>query len=87
MHRNIARAYHCLQDEHIRARTACVKILARNDRAIERKLVRANLDDPKHHDQVLLCEESLSRAQRRRVLDLNTYGRRIERLMDARLRL
>jgi hypothetical protein len=87
MHRNIARAYHCLQDEHIRVRTACVKILARNDRAIERKLVRANLDDPQHHDQVLLCEESLSRAQRRRVLDLNTYGRKIERLMDALLRL
>jgi hypothetical protein len=60
MHRNIARAYHCLQDEHIRVRIACLKILARNDRAIERELLRAKLDDAKHHDQVLLCEESLS---------------------------
>lgn len=86
MHRNIARAYNCLQDEHNRIRTACVKILSRNDRAIERELLRANLDDPKHHDQVLLYEASLSRGQRRRVLGLNTYGRRIERLMDALLR-
>ena len=54
---------------------------------IERELLRANVDDPKHHDQVLLYEESLSRAQRRRVLGLNTYGRKIERLMDALLRL
>jgi hypothetical protein len=87
MHRNIARAYNCLQDEHNRVRTACVKILARNDRAVERQLLRASLDDPKHHDQVLRYEESLSRAQRRRVLGLNTYGRKIERLMDALLRL
>ena len=87
MRRNIVRAYNCLQDEHHRVRTACVKILSRNDRTIGRELLRANPNDPKHHDQVLLCEESLSRAQRRRVLDLNTYGRRIERLMDARLRL
>jgi hypothetical protein len=87
MHRNIARAYNCLQDEHDRVRTVCVKILARNDRAIERQLLRANLDDPKHHDQVLLYEESLSRRQRRRVLGLNTYGRKIERLIDALLRL
>ena len=87
MHRNIARAYDCLQDEHNRVRTACVKILSRNDKALERELLRANLDDPKHHDKVLLYEESLSRRQRRRVLDLNTYGRKIERLMDALLRL
>lgn len=87
MRRNIACAYNCLQDEHNRVRTACVKILSRNDRAIERELLRANLDDPKHHDQVLLHEESLSRGQRRRVLGLNSYGRKIERLMDALLRL
>jgi hypothetical protein len=36
MHRNIVRTYHCIQDEHNRVRTACVKILARNDGAIER---------------------------------------------------
>jgi hypothetical protein len=87
MHRNIAHAYNCLQDEHNCVRIACVKILARNDRAIGRQLLRANLDDPKHHDQVLLYEESLSRRQRRRFLGLNTYGRKIERVMDALLSL
>jgi hypothetical protein len=87
MHRNIARAYNCLQDEHDRVRSVCVKILSRNDKALERELLRANPDDPKHHDQVLLYEESLSRGQRRRVLSLNTYGRKIERFMDALLRL
>jgi hypothetical protein len=87
MHRNIARAYNCLQDEHRRVRTVCVKLLSRNDKALERELLRANPDDPKHHDQVLLYEESLSRGQRRRVFGLNTYGRKIERLMDALLRL
>jgi hypothetical protein len=80
MHRNISRAYNCLQDEHKRVRTACVKFLSRNDRTIERELLRANPNDAKHHDQVLLYEESLSRRQRRRVLGLNTYGRKIERL-------
>jgi hypothetical protein len=35
MHRNIARAYDCLQDEHYRIRTACVKILAQNDKSLE----------------------------------------------------
>jgi hypothetical protein len=87
MHRKIARAYSCLQDDHNRVRIACVKILSRNDGTIERELLQANLDDPKHHDEVLLYEERLSRHQRRRVLDLNTYGRKIERLMDALLRL
>jgi hypothetical protein len=60
MHRNIARAYNFLQDEHNRVRTACVRLLARNDRAIERELLRANLDDPRHHGQVLFYEESLT---------------------------
>jgi hypothetical protein len=87
MHRNIVRAYNCLQDEHNRVRTACVKILSRKDKALQRELLRANPDDPKHHDQVLLYEESLSLGQRRRVLGLNTYGRKVERLMDALLRL
>lgn len=87
MHRNIVWAYHCIQDEHNRVRTACVKILARNDRAVERQLLGATRDEPKHHDEVLLYEGRMSRRQRRRVLDLNTYGRKIERLMDALLRL
>jgi hypothetical protein len=87
MHRNIACAYNSLQDEHNRVRTACVKILSRNGKDLERELLRANPDDPEHHDQVLLYEENLSPAQRRRVLGLNTHGRKIERLIDALLRL
>jgi hypothetical protein len=57
MHRNIARAYVCLQDEHDRVRAACVKILSQNDKGIERELLRANPDDPRHHDDMLLYEE------------------------------
>jgi hypothetical protein len=87
MHRNIARAYDCLQDEHNRIRAACVKILAQNDSNLERELIRADLDSARHHDEMLLYEERLSRPQRRRVLDLNRYGRKIERIMDALLRL
>jgi hypothetical protein len=87
MHRNIARAYHCLQDEHDRIRAACVRILAQNDRSLERELLRADLDSPRHHDEMLHHEERLSRPQRRRVLDLNRYGRKIERIMVALLSL
>jgi len=87
MHRNIARAYDCLQDERDRIRAACVKILAQNDRILERKLLRADLDSPRHHDEMLLYEERLSRPQRCCVLDLNRYNRKIERIMGALLRL
>jgi hypothetical protein len=87
MHRNIARAYDCLQDEHDRVHAACVKILAQNDRHLERELLLADLDSPRHHDEMLLYEERLSRPQRRRVLDLNRYGRKIEHIMDVLLRL
>jgi hypothetical protein len=87
MHRNVARACDCLQDEHDRVRAARVKILAQNDRHLERKLLRADLDSPRHHDEMLLYEERLSRPQRRRVLDLNRYGRKTERIMGALLRL
>jgi hypothetical protein len=87
MHRNIARAYDCLQDEHDRIRTACVKILSQGDKGLERELLRAHLDSPRHHDEMLLYEERLSRPQRRRVLDLNRYGRKIERIMATLLRL
>jgi hypothetical protein len=87
MHRNIARAYDCLQDEHNRVRTAYVQSLSQNDQSLKRELLRANLDDPKHHDEILLYEERLSRPQRRRVLELNRYGKKIDRLMAALLRL
>jgi hypothetical protein len=87
MHRNIARGCDCLQDEHDRIRAACVKILAQNDGSLERKLVRADLDSPRHYDEMLLYEQRLSRPQRRGVLDLNRYGRKIDRLIAALLRL
>jgi len=83
MHRNIARAFDYLKREHNRVRTAHVKILAQKDRALERRLFRANLDSPRHLDEMLLYEERLSRPQRRRVLDLNLYGRKLERIMEA----
>jgi len=87
MHRNIARAYDCLQAEHALIRAQCIKILAQNDRALERQLLRADQNSPRHHDEMLLCEERLSRPQLRRVLSLNLYGRKIERIMEALLRL
>jgi hypothetical protein len=87
MHRNITRAYDCLQHEHDRVRAACVKILAQRDKGLERELLRANLDSPRHQDEMLVYEERLSRPERRRVLDLNRYGRKIERIMAALLRL
>jgi len=87
MHRNIARAYDYVKREHDRVRAAHVKILAQNDRALERRLFRADLESPRHLDEMLLYEERLSRPQRRRVLDLNRYGRRLERIMDALLHL
>jgi inorganic triphosphatase YgiF len=63
MHRNIARANDCLQDEHARVREACVKILSRNDKHLERELLQADLDSPRNHDEMLLYEERLSRPQ------------------------
>jgi hypothetical protein len=36
---------------------------------------------------MLLYEERLSRPQLRRILNLNRYGRKVERIMDALLRL
>ena len=87
MHRNVARAYDYLQREHNRVRAAHVKILAQNDRVLERRLLRADLASDPHLDEMLLYEERLSGPQRRRVLDLNRYGRKLERIMNALLRL
>ena len=87
MHRNVARAYNALWAEHKRVRVAWMKILAQGDRALERKLLRADLEDSKHHDEVLRHEERLSSTQRRRVLRLNTYGTKIESVMAALLKL
>lgn len=87
MHPNIARAYDYLQAEHRRVRADCIKILAQQNKSLERELLRANLDDPKHHDEMLLYEERLPRPQKRRVLELNRYGRKVERVMAAFLTL
>ena len=87
MHRNIARAYDSLENEHDRVRAMCIKILSQKDKALERHLLRAKLDSPKHQDEMLLYEERLSRPERRRVLGLNQYGRKVERIMDALLRI
>ena len=87
MRRNVARAHDYLKPEHIRIRAAYVKILAQKDRHLERRLFRADLDSSQHLDEMLVYEERLSRPQRRRVLDLNRYGRKLERTIDALLSL
>jgi hypothetical protein len=87
MHRNIARAYDYLKREQDRIRAAYVRILAQNDRALQRHLYRADLDSRRHLDEMFLYEERLSCPQRDRVLDLNRYGRKLERIMAALLRL
>ena len=87
MHRNIARAYDCLQAEHGRVRAVCIRILSQHDKQLERRMLRATMDDERHLDEMLFYEERLSRPERRKVLDLNRYGRKIERIMAALLRL
>jgi len=87
MHRNIARAYDALWAEHERIRGIHMKILSRGDPRLERRLLRANSYDKRHQNEVLLYEERLSRPERRRVLKLNSYGRKIEQLMETLLRL
>ena len=59
MHRNISRAYDCLRRDHDRVRAAHVKILAQNDRGLGRRLFRANLNSPRHLDEILLHEERI----------------------------
>jgi len=87
MHRNISRAYDALWAEHERIRRIHMRILAQGDPKLERRLLRANPDSSKHHDEVLLYEERLSRPQRRRVLKLISYGVKIERVMETLLKL
>ena len=53
----------------------------------ERRLLRADLDNSPHLDEMLLYKKRLSRPQSRRLLGLNRYGRKLERIMDALLRL
>jgi hypothetical protein len=87
MHRNISRAYYALMAEHHRVRAAHMKILARGDAMLERKLMRAKEDDEAHIEEVVIHEERLSAAQRRRAYKLSSYGRKIEKLIDALLKL
>jgi len=61
MHRNIVRANDCLRAGHSRIRAEPIKILAQNDHALECVLLPADLDSPRHHDKMILCEERLSR--------------------------
>ena len=87
MHRNVARAHDYLKRKHDRIRVEYVKILTQKDRRLERHLFRADLDSSRHLDEMLLYEERLSRAPRRRLLDLNGYGRKLECVMNALLSL
>lgn len=87
MHRNISRAYYALMAEHHRIRAAHMKIVARGDATLERKLLQAREDDEGHIEEVVSYEERLSAANRRRVYKLSSYGRKIERLIDALLKL
>jgi hypothetical protein len=87
MHRNITRAYNALWAEHGRIRGIHMKILSQGDPKLERRLLRANPDNSRHQNEVLLYEERLSRPQRQRVLKLNSYGRKIEQVIEILLRL
>ena len=64
-----------------------MKILAGGDAMLERKLLRAKEDDEAHIEEVVIYEERLSAAQRRRVYKLSSYGGTIEKLIDALLKL
>src|SRR6266481_1353478 len=44
-------------------------------------------DDEVHIEEVVIYEERLPGQQRRRVCKLSSYGRKIEKLMDALLKL
>jgi len=87
MHGYVARAYDHLQAEHGRVRAVCIRILSQGDKRLERTLLRADMGDEKHLDQMLLYEERLSRPERQKILDLNRYGRKIERIMASLLKL
>jgi hypothetical protein len=86
MHRNVARAYDALWAEH-ELRHRHMKLLSKGDRQLERRLLRANPDDKQHHNEVLRYEERLSRPQRCRAMELCSYGRKIEQVMEALLKL
>jgi hypothetical protein len=87
MQRIIAHAYDALWAAHERVRAVCMKILAQDDGTLERKLMRATPDDGAQYEEVLLYEKPLSGPQRRRISSLNIFRWKLERLMDALLKL
>lgn len=87
MHRNIERAYDALWAEDQRIHGIHVKILAQGDHKLERRLMKGKLEDGKYLDVILDYEEQLPRAEQRRVRKLTRYGLKIEKLMDALVRL
>jgi hypothetical protein len=87
MHRNVARAYYALWAEHEQIRRSHMKLLSQGDRQLERRLLRANPDDKRHHNEVLFYEERLSRPRRRRIMELCSYGRKIEQIIDTLMKL
>jgi hypothetical protein len=87
LRRNIDRAYDALWAEHQRIHRIHVKILAQGNRKLERRLMQRRLEDSKYLDELLDHEERLTRHKQRQVCRLTSYGVRIEKLMDALLRL
>jgi hypothetical protein len=86
-YRNLTRAYDALWAEHQRIHRIHVRILARGNVKLERRLMRGRLEDEKYIDKLLDYEEELTRSKQRSVLRLNRYGVKIENLMDALLKL
>ena len=87
MERHINRAYDALWAEHQRIHRIHVKVLAQGDPKVERKLLQGRLEDSKYQDKLLDYEEKLSRPLQRKICKLTSYGVKIEKLMDALLRL
>src|SRR5258706_16203650 len=82
MHRNISRAYYALMAEHHRVRAAHMKIVARGDAMLERKLLRGKEDDEGHIGEVVIYEKRFLAAQGRRVYKLRSYGREKEKVVE-----
>jgi hypothetical protein len=87
MRRNIERAYDALWAEHQRIHRIHIMILAQGDLKLERRLGRGKLGNSKYLDELLDHEDRLSLRQRRTVYKLNSYGVKVEELMNALLKL
>jgi hypothetical protein len=87
MHRNIARACDALWAEQERIRAIHMRILSQSDSRLRRWLLAQTQTTTGIRYEALLYEECLSGPRRRRVLKLNSYGRKIEQVMETLLRL